>query len=65
MQYLCRLQEQQFSEFTRVPERKLQMHLLTDIHLESKVGILKFVMVRIVTVDLADATNRSSIKNMH
>ena len=65
MQYLCRLQEQQFSEFTRVPERKLQMHLLADIHLESKVGILKFVMVRIATVDLADATNRSSIKNMH
>ena len=62
--YPCRLQEQRFSEFMRLPERKLQMPLLTDIHSGSKVGISESAMVREVTVALEDVTKRNFIKNM-
>ena len=40
------------------------MHSLMDIHLESRVGISEFVMVRAATVALEAVTNRKFTKNM-
>ena len=40
------------------------MHSLMDIHLESRVGISEFVMVRAATAALEDVTNSKFTKNM-